>query len=75
MHRKFALVMGSALLAGFALSAPSYAQEQKPPAMAPQHDQDVPSNVMAGMDKMMEGCGTMMESHKMQHGMRHDDNG
>jgi hypothetical protein len=36
MHRKFTLVIGSALLAGLALSAPSYAQEQKPPTMAPQ---------------------------------------
>jgi hypothetical protein len=45
MHRKFAFVIGSALLAGFALSAPSYAQEQKPPTIAPQQDQGMSSNM------------------------------
>jgi hypothetical protein len=56
MHRKFAFVIGSALLAGFAQSAPSYAQEQKPSTIAPQQDQGMSSN----MNKMMDECGTMM---------------
>jgi len=66
MHRKFALVIGSALLAGFALAAPSYAQEQKTPAMESQHDHGIPSNMMARMNKMMDGCAAMMESQDMQ---------
>jgi hypothetical protein len=75
MHRKFAFVIGSALLAGFALSAPSYAQEQKPPTIAPPQDQGMSSNMMAGMNKMMDECVTMMESHDMHHGMRHHQGG
>lgn len=78
MHRKFALVLGSALLAaGFALSAPASAQEQKPAsAMTPQHDRGMMSaDMMARMNKMMDRCEKMMESHDMQHGMRHHKKG
>jgi hypothetical protein len=71
MHHKFALVIGSALLSALALSVPSYAQEPKPPTMTPPHEQGIPSDMMARMSKMMDGCTKMMESHEMQHGMRH----
>jgi hypothetical protein len=75
MHRKFALVIGSALLSALALSVPSYAQEPKPPTMTAPHDQSMPSDMMARMSKMMDGCTTMMESREMQHGMRHHHKG
>lgn len=73
MRREFTIAIGLALLAGLALSTPSSAQEQNPPAMAAQHDQGMPSNMMARMNKMMDQCGTMMEDDVMQHGMRHDN--
>jgi hypothetical protein len=78
MRRKLTLVLGSVLLAAsFALSAPAYAQEQKPaPAMTPQHDQGMmPADMMARMNKMMDRCEKMMESHDMRHGMRHHKKG
>jgi hypothetical protein len=60
-------------ISGLRAFDPSSAQEQNPPAMASQHDQGMPSNMMARMNKMMDQCGTMMEGHVMQHGMRHDN--
>jgi hypothetical protein len=78
MHRKFALILGSALLAAdFALSGPAFAQEQKPaPAMTPQHDQGMMSaDMMARMNKMMDRCEKMMDGHDTQHGMRHHKEG
>jgi len=75
MHLKFALVLGSALLSALALSVPAYTQEPKPPAVTPSHDQAIPSDMMARMSKMMDGCTTMMESDEMQHGMRHYNKG
>jgi hypothetical protein len=75
MHRKFALVIGSALLSALALSVPSYAQESKPPTMTPPHDHGMPSDMMARMGKMMDGCTTMMESDEMQRGMRYHNKG
>ena len=70
MHRKFALILGSALLvAGFALSAPAS-------AMPPHHDEGMmPADMMARMNKMMDRCEKMMESHNMQHGLRHHKKG
>ena len=74
MYDKLTLSAVAALLgAGLALSSPSFAQEQKAPAMSPQTGQGMtmPPEMMARMNKMMDQCEKMMGNTDMHKRMRH----
>lgn len=73
IYDKLTLSAGAALLvAGLALSLPSYAQDQKAPASTtpPQAGQNMtmPPEMIARMNKMMDQCEKMM-GDDMHNGM------
>ena len=76
------LALALAVLAGMALSVPSFAQDQKAPGQAPQTEQGMKGmmkggtmdgDMMARMNKMMDQCEKMMGNHHK--GKRHQNKG
>ena len=74
MYNKLILSTGAGLLImGFALSSPSYSQEQKTPATTPPTGQGMtmpPGQGMMMPPEMMDQCEKMMGDHDMNKGMR-----
>ena len=70
------LAISLATVAGIALMAPAFAQDQKAQPETPQAEQGMKGGMMGGdmmtrMNKMMDQCEKMMSERSMHRGMRH----
>lgn len=71
MYAKPMLSAGAVLVVSWLAFSPSYAQDKTAPTASPQADQskNMPPEMMARMNKMMDQCEKMMGNSDMRKGM------